>query len=582
MGCNNCGSNSINNQGNCTSCNTSCCAKPCGPKPYYTTTPLLCPEDNSKIINKISFSTAVKSSTPFNMPSCGQEVQVFFNDLYQVATYSRIWAFTVGYLTILGFNPDTGALILRNECDESCGVQASPGTLIPECTLFIVSPPSCNTTSPSEASEFPYLAAQFIVPAVDDCIDISVTNVNGLIANTNVQIAGGTYLLSEIKTPTLIRICNNGAGGVPGTVVTATDCNGTFFTPIILIESNPCTRSPVLNGTLVVCTEGGQFPLNGTGMDQVPVLDYDTQTVTFKSLAFPTVDCTVLSVCLTLDPDHVGSYLVTVLTTENFQAGDTLRIGATLVTVDSIDSATTMHVTPVDEVVAIITYGAGTSVCGLDCCTQIIDDIGEIIADACVPQVQFLPVELFTTTISEGGPLAYGPSEDNPNNLYFEALIATLADFDLAPGCTWALEAVVDVAVAMVVSGVNEATSVCEIPCIASTLNELELVWNTGFAPTRTTGKSIWNQGYQGNWQDQLGNIPGNAPFITKQLIPASPQDNAGYHGDQIQAIATELAGGTNMELRLFFRSALPSEEGPMTVSGVRIMASGFIKVWRV
>jgi hypothetical protein len=205
------------------------------------------------------------------------------------------------------------------------------------------------------------------------CIDITVTNVNGIVVNKNVQISGGTYRVQEVKSGTLITICNDGSGVIPGTVVNAQDSGGNFITPIVLVDVNPCTNTGVFSGALIVCKNNIQQPLLGSIDGQVPVYDASTGEVNLRNLLIPVGDCTVLTVCLTLDPNLPpgSSYLITVQDTSIFGSGDPVVIGARPFTVDNIVDATQMYVTPSQDPTAIEKYDPGTTVCDADCCTVI-------------------------------------------------------------------------------------------------------------------------------------------------------------------------------------------------------------------
>lgn len=343
-------------------------------QPYYTTVPT-CPQTQTKYINQYSFATSIKNQAAFNMPECNGSATVIFPGVSSIALYSKVWAYGIGYLTITGLNPATCTLTLRNDCDEVCetGTQASPGTQIPACTEFVVTAPVCSASSGGLITAYPYLAAQFTAPASGSCIDISVTNVNGLSVNKNVQISGGTYRIDEVKSGTLITICNDGSGVTPGTIVNAQDTSGNYITPVVLIDSNPCTNTGLFSGKLIVCNNNIQVPLLGSNNGQVPVYDSSTQEVNFRDLLIPVGDCTVLTVCLTLDPTLPSgtAYLVTVQDTSIFGVGDPVVIAGRSFTVDSIIDGTQMRLVPDLDPTAIETYDVGQTVCDADCCTVI-------------------------------------------------------------------------------------------------------------------------------------------------------------------------------------------------------------------
>jgi hypothetical protein len=349
--------------------------------PYYAQV-AVCPEDNCRTIVNQQYAVSLKSSTPFNIPACGAVAQVVIPGLTQIALYSRLWAYGFGYLTVTAFDPATQTVTVRNDCNTSCSnTQAPVGTQVPACTLFVVTPADCDTgSSGGVSSAYPYVAAQFTAPANGDCLDIAVTNTNGLAVGKLIQIAGGTYLLQTIKSSTLITICNQGQGVTPGTIVNAQDGAGNYITPIVLVDSNPCTNTAVFSGKMLVCKNNLIQPLAGSANNQVPVYNQTTGEVNFRDLLIPVGDCTNLTTCFTVDPAlPVGTqYLITVANTGIFAVGDLIVIQGTAFTVSSILNGTQMRIVPVAHPTAIQTYNVGAAVCDADCCTVISNDITNI------------------------------------------------------------------------------------------------------------------------------------------------------------------------------------------------------------
>lgn len=178
------------------------------------------------------------------------------------------------------------------------------------------------------------------------------------------------YRISAILTATTITICNDGDGLAPGVVVDPEDGGGNLIVPIVQIDSNPCNNATVLTGKLLVCHNGVEQPLEGVDNNQVPVYDLATGEVNFRTLGIPALDCTTLTVGLTLDPllPLGTSYLVTVADTSIVLGGDIVNIGGTAFTVDTVDDGVHLHLIPVNAVGAIQNYLPGASVCTGDCC----------------------------------------------------------------------------------------------------------------------------------------------------------------------------------------------------------------------
>lgn len=335
--------------------------------------PQLCPENSREIVIREQVSGLIKTTHATAMPECGVNINVGFNNVVDMAIGSYIWGFGYGYLKVISFNAITQEVTLQNPCTEQCGVQAAPGTVIPVCTAFIVSPPPCNGSGSSPNSLYPYLNSGFTAPAVDNCILINVTNVNGLSVSKNVSINDGVYRISAINSATTITICNDGTGLPAGTVVNYKDGAGNLIVPIVLIDNNPCLNSDATSGKILVCNGGTTQPLAGLLSGQIPVLNSDLVTVNFRTLGIPTLDCTELTVQLTLDPanPHGFSYLVIVQSTTDFTPTQSVLIGGTQFTVDTITNATQMHIIPVVDPGAVQTYAVGSTLCSASCCVTL-------------------------------------------------------------------------------------------------------------------------------------------------------------------------------------------------------------------
>ena len=331
----------------------------------------MCPEDNERtvIVNRIS--GVLKTLAGSCMPACGQRVRIVFQDVAEVPIGAWLWASGVGYLEITGFNPITQEIELLNLCPTNCAGQAAAGSPILACTLFAVQAPLCSATSGGTNSIFPYLNSGFTAPAVGNCIDVTVTNVNGLAVNKNVSLNNGIYRISAIKSATVITICNDGSGLVPGTVVNYQDAAGNLIVPVVLIDTNPCLNDPIFSGVPLSCDVGITARLFGTENNQVLVWNNITHRANFRTLGIPVLDCTELTVCLTLDPALPDGtpYLVTVADTSLFTVTEVVLIGGTTFTISSILSPTQMYVVPMSHPSAIQTYNVGSTLCSGDCCT---------------------------------------------------------------------------------------------------------------------------------------------------------------------------------------------------------------------
>jgi hypothetical protein len=343
------------------------------PQPYYRQGVKMCPEDNKEIIREIRTSQTFKTAQSFSIPACGASIRVVFDYVGDVAIGANMWAQGIGLLVIKGFNAYTREIELEPICSDTatCVTLVPAGTVVPKCTVFVLAAPQCGASSSSPGGLTPFLNAGFTAPAVSACIVITVTNVNGLSVNKNISLNNGIYRISAISSATNITICNDGQGLTPGTVVDYKDSQGTLIVPIVLIDSNPCLITPVLSGVVLVCKDNIEKPLIGSENNQVLVFNSDTNESNFRTLGIPTLDCTELTVCLTLDPElpEGTAYLVTVISTTGFTVGQEVLIGGTVFIIDEVVSATQLRLIPQDDPTAIQTYEAGATLCSADCCT---------------------------------------------------------------------------------------------------------------------------------------------------------------------------------------------------------------------
>lgn len=258
---------------NTTSCVTESCVETC------SNTPVPCPENHCHVTVEREFYTTVKSRNTWNIPAEESFATLEVPDVLSALPGSYLWNGAYGYLKIVSYNSTTRQIIVTNEGQEG---NASPGTTVPACTEFIISAAPPGTL---DTQIFPYLAANFTAPAVDTCVDILVTSVVGLVAGLPVQIGSGTYTLGEIKSPTVINICNGGDGFTPGEAVIAFNSAGEYQYPITMVGLNICANDAVTEGVLVSCNGGGAVSLGGSVVGAIPVLqNVSTNVVTFEGI----------------------------------------------------------------------------------------------------------------------------------------------------------------------------------------------------------------------------------------------------------------------------------------------------------
>lgn len=228
-----------------------------------------CQENNCQQVNIISFCPTVKNDNAFNMPACGQQATFVSSELscaIQVGSY--LWSDTYGYLEVVAFDNNTKQVTIQNNCNED---NAAPGTKITACSEFTNVDPPPPEINPNDR---PCLAIDFTAPDVGDCIDITVTNTNGLQVGYLVTIGSGVYRVDGLVSATVITICNDGEGITPGTPVIALNASGDFQYCFGIISVNPCEEDPVDEGTVLVCNEGVIRPLNdGDDNDILTLVD---------------------------------------------------------------------------------------------------------------------------------------------------------------------------------------------------------------------------------------------------------------------------------------------------------------------
>lgn len=367
--------------GACTTLNPCCVSRCCtppiqaNPRPYYTRAQA-CTEDHSTTIINENFDAALNVANSWNVPACGGASTLSIPGLSDIVIGSYLWHPTYGYYQVLAFNPSNSQVVVQNNCTAN---NAAIGTQIPACTAFVVTdPPASSSGGGGVPTVFPYLAVDFTAPSNGVCIPITVTTTQGLSVGKNVSIGTGTYGVSAITSATQMTICNNGLGAVPGSPVLARDSAGNLQYPVILIDANPCTNTPITTtGAIIACNSNTQAPLTGAIAGMIPVLvDPLTGEAQYRAIDFPTRTCTALAACLTLAPAQTNTLLV-VADTSVFAVGDILQLGntATRLTVTSIVDATHMYadISPVPA--AFVDYPIATSLCIADCCEQAITTV---------------------------------------------------------------------------------------------------------------------------------------------------------------------------------------------------------------
>lgn len=218
-------------------------------------------------------ASAIKIQNSWNVPACGQSALLNVPGCTTIMIGSYIWNPTYGAFKITAFNSVTQQITVKNECLIG---NATAGTVVPACQIFMLE--GAPVTAPGTGAVsaiFPYVAIDFVTPAVSACVDITVTNTNGLYADAIVQINGYSYRISTITDSTHITICNDGDGQTAGQTVSARDGSGFYQYPVSLVA---CTSPNWIDfsSTFGNITSSGSAPTGITVLAaQYKESDYD-------------------------------------------------------------------------------------------------------------------------------------------------------------------------------------------------------------------------------------------------------------------------------------------------------------------
>lgn len=201
------------------------------------------------------FSPVFCTNSSWNVPNCDGTATFVVGDATYIPVGAYAWFPGYGYFLITAFDSVTGEVTIQNTCITE---NAAPGTQIAQCSCFLVSPPPCDDLTPIT----PYVAEDFVAPAVASCVVITVTTTEGIVAGQMVSISTGSYGVDAVLTDTTMRICNDGNGIAAGTTVVALDSNGNYQYPITVLAGSQSDSDDV-NSTGDV--DSGSTTLVATG-----------------------------------------------------------------------------------------------------------------------------------------------------------------------------------------------------------------------------------------------------------------------------------------------------------------------------
>jgi len=225
-----------------------------------------CQEDHTHNNYYQRYSFTLKTTGSFVWPETGESVTFFTQNVDRLGVGSLLYKQGYGYLHVVSFSCLLQQVVAENE-GEQCNTYTG-GETIPDCTEFIVGPPTCL-----EGSELPpgttFLTADFISPGEGDCGLASVNLVGDIAPQDIVSINGYLYTVGGVIDANTLSLCNDGDGAPEGTVI-EWDPNGDGVpdVPVYIAQSNICSRDGVFEGLVVVCDDGVQKPIIGNGDDQ--------------------------------------------------------------------------------------------------------------------------------------------------------------------------------------------------------------------------------------------------------------------------------------------------------------------------
>lgn len=126
-------------QSTCAECSCSATATP-----YYQNTNNAIQEEHCVPTTIKEFATAIATSSISAMPACNKIAILSFPGLFQMLVGSYLWNPAYGFLKVIAVDTLTCQVTIKNECIPG---NATPGKVIPRCTLFNVTVPPCSCPS---------------------------------------------------------------------------------------------------------------------------------------------------------------------------------------------------------------------------------------------------------------------------------------------------------------------------------------------------------------------------------------------------------------------------------------------------
>jgi hypothetical protein len=335
------------------------------------------------------FKHSLKILNSFSIPLLNTNINVAIEPTKGIAPGAILFHSIVGWLRITAYYAHNNTIDIQNFLAPSVS-ETSPtvtlnevGRVVDACTEFSLGTPDYSASAVDSGQLC--LETSFFSPVVDvtgaTVVTVEVSSVTGVVVGSRLSIGGYEYVVATVVSATVLEIYNTGAGAPAGTKVTGgRDCNGGCLSIVtILSADNPCSKTAVEEGILLVCDGQDIKPFVATAVDSIPVWD-GTKWVP-QVLNTDTAQCTTLTADCTID--DVGADFIAVVTDTSIFAtsgeNSLLILDGGLFRVTSIINATQMRIDPVVTPVGVIVYPAGLPLCVAGCCAcpQFSENVGQ-------------------------------------------------------------------------------------------------------------------------------------------------------------------------------------------------------------
>lgn len=344
-----------------------------------------CEEEDCEEDAACKYPNFVTTTSSFNMPACDETAEIDIENACRFTPGTQLYAQGYGFLLVTHVDNDNNKLTVKNEClgdDGDCNT-ALEGTLIPSGTQFATGIPFCPvSTGFSSPALIPFLASDLVVPDSGDCVNVKVTNINGLVVGDTLSIASQTFRLGNIVDSTTIQLCNDGGANGGELVEKDSDGDGELNYPVIRVEGqDPCSADVTSSLKRIIGCNGTSQEVGAVGDITGQVLVWDEVLQEWSPQVLAGVDtCLIISADVTLDPGAAfdASYLFTMPSTTTLAAAlASVSPDVLSVTINDLDfyvvdivDPTHFHAIPAFEVVDPTVVPADSLLCFNECCAQ--------------------------------------------------------------------------------------------------------------------------------------------------------------------------------------------------------------------